>query len=311
MELRDLEYFAVVAQHGNVTRASEALGLSPPALSKSLRRLETAVGTRLVERSPRGVKPTAAGRAMLERIVRIRLALADAAREALELGTARKGHIRVGTSQAEDQLVFAAVAALLRESPGVSVQISISSNFIMLEQLAEGALDLVISTLPDVPHEGTRHDLLYRDEFVACARQGHRLARRKRLTIADLAEESWAVPSPEVPHRQWLDAAFRAHRVRGPRVSVEAPAFRARLRLWSSTDLLGVCTKRLLREAGPAFGLVQLRAKALVFPRPVGAIYRKDGYLPPAACRLLALVRQQLEGPRKGPARSRAETTVL
>ena len=43
MELRDIEYFGVIAEHGNLARAAEALGLSQPALSKSLRRLESAV----------------------------------------------------------------------------------------------------------------------------------------------------------------------------------------------------------------------------------------------------------------------------
>ncbi len=61
MELRDLQYFAVIAQHGNLARASEALGLSPPALSKSLRRLEAYVDAKLVQRTPKGVVLTSSG----------------------------------------------------------------------------------------------------------------------------------------------------------------------------------------------------------------------------------------------------------
>ena len=63
MELRDIEYFAVVAEHGNLRRASEALGLSPPALSKSLRRLEESMQAKLVERTPKGVALTPVGAA--------------------------------------------------------------------------------------------------------------------------------------------------------------------------------------------------------------------------------------------------------
>ena len=73
MELRDLEYFSVVAEHGNVRRAAEALDLSPPALSKSLRRLEKAVGAKLVKRVPKGIELTAVGSAMVDQARRIRL----------------------------------------------------------------------------------------------------------------------------------------------------------------------------------------------------------------------------------------------
>ena len=59
MQLRDLEYFAAVAEHGNLGRAAEALDLSQPALSKSVRRLELWAGTKLVQRTPKGVELTA------------------------------------------------------------------------------------------------------------------------------------------------------------------------------------------------------------------------------------------------------------
>lgn len=55
IEPRDIQYFAVVAHLGNMGRAAEELGLSQPALSKSLRRLESAVGAKLVRRTPKGV----------------------------------------------------------------------------------------------------------------------------------------------------------------------------------------------------------------------------------------------------------------
>jgi DNA-binding transcriptional LysR family regulator len=55
MDLRDIEYFAVVAQHGHLGRAAEALGLGQPALSMSLRRLEKSAQAKLVKRTPKGV----------------------------------------------------------------------------------------------------------------------------------------------------------------------------------------------------------------------------------------------------------------
>jgi DNA-binding transcriptional LysR family regulator len=72
---------------------------------------------------------------------------------------------------------------------------------------------------------------------------------------------------------------------------------RARLQIWSCTDLLGVTTKRLLRQAGTPFGVKEIAVAELRRARPVGAIYRKDGYLPPAARRLIELLKARLSRP--------------
>jgi DNA-binding transcriptional LysR family regulator len=61
---RGLEYFDVIAEHGNLRRAADALGMSQPALSKSLRRSERWAGAKLVERTPKGIRLTDLGTAL-------------------------------------------------------------------------------------------------------------------------------------------------------------------------------------------------------------------------------------------------------
>ena len=68
LNLRDLEYFVAVAEHGNLGRAAEALGLSQPALSKTLRRMETSMQTKLVRKTPKGIELTAVGAAVLSHV---------------------------------------------------------------------------------------------------------------------------------------------------------------------------------------------------------------------------------------------------
>ncbi len=290
MEIRDLDYFAVVAEHGNVTRASEALGLSPPALSKSLHRLEKSIGTKLAERTPKGVKLTAAGTALLSQVRRLRLTLDDVAREAADLGLGQAGHLRIGLSQMDDEELLAACAVLLREAPKLSLEITVSNNDLMVPRLRHGELDIIVAVIA-TPYDGTVQELLYDDEFVVCASAGHRLAKRKRLTVADLSQERWALGSPDIAPRQVLYRVFRDSGLPQPRIAVEARSIRPRLHAWAYTDLLGITSKRFLRRISAAFRLVQLPVKALSWPRPVGVRYRKDGYLPPAARRLLELLK--------------------
>ena len=81
MELRDFEYFAVLAHFGNVRLASEALDLTPGALSKSLHRLERELQARLFERTSKGVELTSVGTALLFRVQHLRSSLDDVARD--------------------------------------------------------------------------------------------------------------------------------------------------------------------------------------------------------------------------------------
>src|SRR5690348_18491559 len=100
MNLRDIEYFAVVAQHGHLGRAAEELGLSQPALSMSLRRLERSAQAKLVKRTPKGVELTAVGAAPLSHAARLRLARDDLARELADLAHGHAGQLRIGASPA-------------------------------------------------------------------------------------------------------------------------------------------------------------------------------------------------------------------
>src|ERR1700752_4829036 len=113
MELRDIEYFAVIAEHGNVRRAAETLQLSPPALSMSLRRLEKAMGAKLVMRTPKGVELTAVGSALQAQVGRIRLTLDDVTREAADLSHGRAGHLRIGASGGNSEMFLPEVCSTL------------------------------------------------------------------------------------------------------------------------------------------------------------------------------------------------------
>ena len=82
---------------------------------------------------------------------------------------------------------------------------------------------------------------------------------------------------------------------------------RVRLQTWAHSDLLGYVSKRVLEQAAGRFRLAVLPVKELTRPRPVGAIYRKDAYLPPAARRLLDILKSTVE---PAPANGRDESAA-
>jgi len=300
MELRDIEYFAVVAQHGNVRRASEALGLSPPALSKSLRRLEDAMQAKLVERTPKGVALTPVGAALLAQVHRLRVVLQDIHREAEDLTHGRAGHLRIGVGATTVEDLPQLCAGLLQQAPGLTVQVVVADNDVMVPALCNGELDMIFNVIPGAPPPGCVQEHLFDDEFVVCASAEHPLAKRRRVAMADLVHEQWTLSAPAVLNVQHLCQKLQAGGLPPPRVAVEARPLRLRLQICASTHLLSFTARWTLKLVEPHLRLRELPVDDLRWRRQLGVIYRNASYLPPAARRLIALLRQMPARPSRG-----------
>lgn len=289
--LRDIEYFVAIADHGNVGRAAESLGLSQPALSKSLRRLEVSMQTKLVKKVPKGVELTAVGSAFLVHVRRIRLSLDDVAHEVADLTQGRAGHVRVGANQyAIDHVLPAMCGTLLKDAPKMTLKVTVGANDVLVPALRNGQLDLIISGIPTSPEGDFVQVYLSDDEFVVYASANHRLAKRKRVTTADLSRERWAL-LPNVVATQWLRRAFEDHGLPPPEVALETSSDTLRLHAVASSELLGFTPRIYVREAASRLRLVELRVKELTWRRPLGVRYRKDAYLSPAARRFIEILK--------------------
>jgi DNA-binding transcriptional LysR family regulator len=291
IEPRDIEYFAVVAERGHVGRAAEEVGLSQPALSKSLRRLERALGAKLVKRTPKGVDLTAVGAALFLRARGLRLSLADIAREAADLSQGRGGHLRVGTSPGLSvSLLPVACAAMLKEAPQVMLQITVGTSEIVVPALSRGELDLIVKTDPLTGHDDLVQEHLHDRAFVVLASARHKLAGKKLVSLADLAKERWILAASG-PSREALCRAFAKDGLPPPRVAVESSSVPFRIQLLPSTDLLGFGPRQFFRESPSHFGLRELHVKGLSSAQSIGVSYRKDAYLSPAALRFIEILK--------------------
>jgi len=293
MELRDLEYFSMIAEHGHLGRAAEALGLSQPALSMSLRRLEKSMQAKLVKRTPKGVELTTVGAALLSHVQRLRLSMHDVAREAADLSQGNAGDLRIGaTPETAESLLPPAFSALFKVAPKVTVKVTVAApGNVMLPALRSGDLDLLVSGIANAPFEDLVSVPLLDDEFVVVSSVNHRLARRDRVTIADLAQERWAMSAAGVPSWRWLHQMFKEHGVSPPRITMDANSTWLRLLTVSSSDLLGFTSRRLLGQIAAHFSLAVLGVREPTWVRHIGVSYRKDAYLPPGVLRLTEILK--------------------
>jgi DNA-binding transcriptional LysR family regulator len=253
MELRDIEYFAVVAEHGHLGRAAATLGLTQPALSKSLRRLEQALQVKLVQRTPKGVVLTVEGDALLQRVRELRLSLRNVAREIEDVSRGRIGRLRIGVGGAISQALLSSVLATqLEVGAGVRLEIDVSDNDRMMPALDQGELDVVVNYIR--PAEGLLCEPLYKERFVVVASARHRLAASREVALAALTHDRWALPfsQPTLVSQRWLHQRFLDAGLPPPAIAFEARSAALRMKIVARSDLLTFASASAAREAGPA-----------------------------------------------------------
>ena len=291
-QLRDVEYFAAIAEHGQLQRAAEALGLSQAALSKSLHRLESAMNSKLLKRTPKGVELTPVGSALLARVSKLRLSVDDVTREIADLSEGRAGHLRIGSvAGAALHLVPTACEVLLKESPKVTLKITVQETNLLIASLRRGELDLAMANLEGAHHEDLVEEPTHDDAQVIYASVRHRLAKCKSLTLADLVGERWAVPSADSVIVRALSEELRSKGLPPPAIGVETTYLPARHQLLAGTDLLAINPRSMVRRELKRFGLVELRVRDLTLLRRGGVVYRKDAYLSAAARRFIEILK--------------------
>ncbi|MGQ0522072.1 MAG: LysR family transcriptional regulator [Betaproteobacteria bacterium] len=294
MDLRDIEYFAVIAEHGHLGRAAEALGLGQPALSVSLRRLEASAGAKLVKRTPKGVELTDVGSALLSHVRRLKLARADLAREISDLAKGQAGHLRIGTSPViANEILPNASRTLLKDTPQVTLDISIAaSTDALLKELRKGEFDVVVSQMSDAPREGLVREALWDDEFVVYASVRHPLSKCKIIRLADLANERWAATAASgILAWNSLQRTFEERGLPPPKFAVVSDAGALNREMVATLDMLGIAPRRSVEPHTDKLGLRILPVKDAKWIRSVSAVYRKDGYLSPVARRFIEILR--------------------
>jgi LysR family hydrogen peroxide-inducible transcriptional activator len=189
LSLRDLEYAVAVAETRHFGRAAELCGVSQPALSEQIRKLEALLGAALFERGRRGVQVTEQGQALLGRAERILCeahGLVEMARGGAEplARTLRLAAIQTLGPYYLPFLVRQARAAY----PNLSLRLEEGQTDALLHALRAGASDVMLAALP-LPEDGLTTVKLFREPFILVCPANHQLATLPRLRLPDLATD--------------------------------------------------------------------------------------------------------------------------
>lgn len=304
-EIHQLQHLLAVVEHGGFRRAAEAVHLSQPALTKSIRNLEDAFGTQLLDRRPRAVVPTPFGEIVIERARRILADIDQMKREVDLLKGFESGMLMVGCDPYVARGVIApALANLVTAHPKLRYEVEVQGWSVLRERLLNRRIDLHVGAAPEI-YGGEVQTI----EFVVpppvyFCRAGHPLTRKRGFPLAELlgyprigneAPPAWTRMYAEV---FGLDPD-----------SDEALHFRfAKSNDWETlkaivkrTDSVSAGPREVVQEELDSGVLAELDLDLPEIELRVAVAYLRDRVLPPAAEALIEEVRRITAEREKAP----------
>jgi LysR family cyn operon transcriptional activator len=274
MELRALKYLIAVAEHGNFTRAAEALHVSQPALSQQILQMEDRLDAVLLDRSGRTVKVTEAGQAYIAHARRALFELESGRRAIHDVGDLSRGAVRLAmTPTFTAYLIGPLVAAFHARFPAIKVNVLEMSMDTIAAAIEADEVDLGIAfelarcaDIDSVP--------LFTESLRVVVADHHPWAGRDALDVRSLAEGELALLSKNFVTRVHIDNYLQASQV-APKVAVEVNTISALVEIVRHSNLLTILPEAI---AGQAAGLRNLPLAPPPPPRTVMLLRRKGAY---------------------------------
>lgn len=271
-----------VAEHGAVTDAAAALGLSQSALSRRIDQLEAALGAPVLERVGRGVALTAIGQIALEegkllvqRYERLKARIHE--HSTLEAGVVRIG----GGATAVGFLLPRAIAAFRKLHPGVVFQVKEAGSRDIETAVAHEELELGIVTLPTRTREVEEKPLI-RDRIVLVASKDHPLSKATNPDAQALNGQNLVGFEAGTALRWLIDAALRDAQVEVT-VVMELRSVAAILQMVETTGSLAFVSELAVTSTNTRRSVIPIRVRGLSIQRELALISKRGRSLSHAA----------------------------
>ena len=281
MEIRDLMHLLSLDQHRHFGRAAEAVGLSQPALSKSLRRLEQDFGAKLFDRSRAGVAPTAVGQEVIRQARRLVSDAEQMKRTVDQMRGIEIGSMSVGLGPAmSESFVTAAIARIADQHPRARMSIRVDHWQQLSDWLLSGELDLFIADITAASKDSRlRCTPLPTEQFVWFCRRAHPLAGKRSVSRKDMVE--YPLATPKMP--DWARRWFAEENGNEPRESrsgsvatIECENYSMLKRIVLSSNCISAALPSTIESELGAKTLCVLRLKAPKLKTTAGIVQIRD-----------------------------------
>jgi LysR family transcriptional regulator, regulator of abg operon len=302
MKLHQLAVLVAASESGSLRQAATKMRLSQPALSRSIRELESETGVKLLERTALGVKATVYGEALILRSRIVEAELRHAREDIAHLKAATHGDLRIGaTPVAAFSLLPVVLARFKKTRPQLRVTVSDGMGESLLTGLRQGDFDIVFGRIYDgIDTKEFAVDVLFDDSLVVVARRGHPLTQARRNVKINWEDYEWILPGEDSPARTAFQRTFYERTGKPPRCTIEANNFVTMLTMLSQTDLLGVAPRQIFRVAWLQQEFVSLDVGFKFPAQPTGVIRRARSPLSSAAQFAIKELRNAAQRARTG-----------
>lgn len=273
-----LMHLVTIIDQGSLSRAAQELHVTQPALSRSIRHLETEVNGRLLDRGREGATPTKLGEKLYIHGKNILASLDRADADVKAWHRHDRGHLIVGSTALPSMyFVPEAIASFLEERPKVGLRYEVHHMRDLLSMLRQGAIDLFVGALAfEKPADGIDTTILLEDELSIIGGANHPLAFAQDWPITELQNYPWILPTGDTALRQQAEAAFAHFGLTEVEIVVESVAATALVPLTRRGNYLTMHSKFLLAPETRAGNLIVLPQKVPSSRRSLTVFHRKN-----------------------------------
>jgi LysR family transcriptional regulator, regulator of abg operon len=287
MRLQAIEQFIAVVDAGSIRGAARQLDMSQPALTRAMQQLEEELGVQLMDRSGRGVTPTAAGSAFLSRARVAEAELRKAAEEAKNTVGDSKQLLALGVSPVGASLLLPELAITLqRLHPKTRIRILETTPSALLSLVRDEVMDLAVTQRTRIHLDaGLDYRPLAEIQMRIAVRPGHPLlvksGKKGGCSLEDIVNASWLYMTAHDSSDDIVSRSFLTNGLPVPLPAVHCGSYFLALDLLASTDMLGVLPPALLRSCMRLGQLVEVVLAQPLIPIQLG-MYTRSGSPPTA-----------------------------
>lgn len=299
MKLRDLHILSEVVLRGSMAKATADLGMSQPAISESISRLEVAAKARLLDRTTRGVEATAFGAILLRRAKAAFDELEQGLKDIETLADPSSGEVCVGCPESlAAGFVPEVTTRLSKQFPNIRVHVALAQPGEQhFRELRERSVDLLIGRLfKPVSADDVLVEKLCQDVFFVVASVSSRWARRRSLSLQDLAEERWILFPTDSLSNNFIENGFRAAGLELPQKVVRSFSIQMRLHLLSTGEFITILHWSVLKFNAKRWGLKILPVRLPAEEMPIAVFSTAGRTVSPAVDKFITAARAVANG---------------
>lgn len=278
LESRQLRHLAAIGRHGTFVGAAKALGMSQPALSLSIQRLEDILKVTLIERGRNGAILTEPGRMLARRSEEMDQTVSAVVREIELASQGIKGKLRIGgTPLATSYIIPTTISRVLAQTRDVAFEIVEATDEDLHELLDRGLLDVVVCADAHFASDGTHSFTpLFKAKTVLAMRSSNPLAKHSSLSLDMLQDEIWALPPRGGTFSKQIEALYITNGWPFPKRIIRTASIATLLKTVRMTDAISLLSEQLIVDELELGLLKCVEISHQLAPRIFGILTRND-----------------------------------